>query len=210
MPSGLPDWTVPTAIVAQLIDKLAVDIAAQSIGSIKVDIAAQSVAELDVHVTNASLDVNIVGSSITLDVNVTNSRIYVEVMGTTDIRIVGQNVGVYIQQEWSEVEGSGKTLFGSALSVDPDTEAVLISYTVPSGKTLYITGVSVAVVGDGGVVAELFVGSDVVWALGGRCGAASSFNKPIKALAGEQVVLKAIHYAPSSAALFGSVIGYEK
>ena len=39
MPTGLPDWTVPTAIVAQLIDKLAVDIAAQSIGSIKVNVA---------------------------------------------------------------------------------------------------------------------------------------------------------------------------
>ena len=32
MPTGLPDWTVPTAIVAQLLDKLAVDAAAQSTG----------------------------------------------------------------------------------------------------------------------------------------------------------------------------------
>jgi len=40
MPTGLPDWTVPTAIAAQLIGRLAVDAAAQSIENIKVDIAA--------------------------------------------------------------------------------------------------------------------------------------------------------------------------
>jgi len=33
MPTGLPDWTVPTAIAARIIDKLAVDTAAQSMGS---------------------------------------------------------------------------------------------------------------------------------------------------------------------------------
>lgn len=36
MTTGLPDWTLPTAIVAQVIDRLVVDVAAQSIGSIKV------------------------------------------------------------------------------------------------------------------------------------------------------------------------------
>ena len=40
MPSGLLGWTVPTAIAAQLIDRLALDIAAQSAGDIKVYIAA--------------------------------------------------------------------------------------------------------------------------------------------------------------------------
>jgi len=35
MPSGLPGWT---AIVAQLIDRLAVDIVAQSIGNNKVNV----------------------------------------------------------------------------------------------------------------------------------------------------------------------------
>lgn len=39
MPSGLLDWTLPTAIVAQLIDKLAVDIAAQSLAQLDVHVA---------------------------------------------------------------------------------------------------------------------------------------------------------------------------
>ena len=37
-----------------------------------------------------------------------------------------------------------------------------------------------------------------------------SFNKPIKANSGDQVALKAVHYASSATDLFGSVIGYEK
>ena len=39
MPTGLPDWTVPTAIVDHVIDRLAVDIAAQSIAQLDVHVA---------------------------------------------------------------------------------------------------------------------------------------------------------------------------
>jgi len=75
-PVGLPDFTLPVAIIAQLIAHLKVDIVAQSIENLRVDIAAQSVAELKVNVVAASatLNVNIVSSQAILNVNIVQSQ----------------------------------------------------------------------------------------------------------------------------------------
>jgi len=104
-PEGLPDFTIPVAIVAQMIASLAVDITAQSIGNLKVDIAAQSLATLNVNIASQSitlnvnissqsttLNVNIASSSITLNVNVTNSSLTVNVSGRVDVNIASQSV----------------------------------------------------------------------------------------------------------------------
>jgi len=164
MPAGLPDWTVPTAIVAQLIDKLAVDIVAQTIGNVKVDIAAQSLSELNVNVTNAQFDVNIVGSditlpvsikssSVTLDVNIVGSDITLPVSIksssvtldvniaaqniTLDIDVSAQSVGLKPEDVWSAEQGYNKSIVASA-TVGSGSGLTMISYTVPSGKKLYV------------------------------------------------------------------------
>jgi hypothetical protein len=71
-PEGLPDFTLPVAIAAQLIASLAVDIKAQSVGNLKVDIAAQSLTTLNVNIASSSvtLNVNITAQSVTLNINI--------------------------------------------------------------------------------------------------------------------------------------------
>ena len=142
MPAGLPDWTVPTAIVAQLIDKLAVDIVAQTIGNVKVDIAAQSLSELNVNVTNAQFDVNIVGSDITLPVSIKSSSVTLNVNIaaqniTLDIDVSAQSVGLKPEDVWSAEQGYNKSIVASA-TVGSGSGLTMISYTVPSGKKLYV------------------------------------------------------------------------
>jgi uncharacterized protein YfaS (alpha-2-macroglobulin family) len=89
-PEGLPDFTLPVAIVAELIPSLAVDITAQSIGNLKVDIAAQSL---------TTLNVNVTGSQITLNVSVTspvdtsgNLKVAVQSSVTINVNIASQSV----------------------------------------------------------------------------------------------------------------------
>lgn len=94
-PEGLPDFTLPVAIVAELIPSLAVDITAQSIGNLKVDIAAQSLSMLNVHIASSSviLNVNIASQSATLNVNVTNATLNINIAGVSS----GVTVPVTIQ-----------------------------------------------------------------------------------------------------------------
>ena len=88
-PEGLPDFTLPVAIVAELIPSLAVDIVAQSIGNLKVDIVAQSL---------TALNVNITGSQITLNVSITspvdtsgNLKVAIQSSVTINVNIASQS-----------------------------------------------------------------------------------------------------------------------
>jgi hypothetical protein len=80
-PEGLPDFTLPVAIVAELIPSLAVDITAQSIGNLKVDIASQSLAQLNVAIvaSTATIDVNIVSSTAAINVNITAQSVVLNI-----------------------------------------------------------------------------------------------------------------------------------
>jgi len=201
-PVGLPDFTLPVAIVAQVIASLKVDIAAQSIGNIKVDIAAQSVEQLNVNIAAASvtipiniagssinvpidikassvtipvsiqssavtLNVNIASQSVTLSVNIAGSNINVPVdikaqsvtlnvniagaSATVNVNVTnayinlnfyGQTTGVKTEDIWSAEQGYNKIMGGSALIIGGGG-ASLITYTVPTGKKLYIAGISI-------------------------------------------------------------------
>lgn len=100
-PEGLPDFTLPVAIVAELIPSLAVDITAQSIGNLKVDIAAQSL---------STLNVNVVGSQITLNVSVTspldtsgNLKVAVQSSVTINVNIASQSVALNVNLVGSSI-----------------------------------------------------------------------------------------------------------
>ena len=125
--SGLPDFTLPVAITAQMIASLAVDIIAQSVGNLKVDIAAQSLSALNVNIASQSvtlnvnissqsvtLNVNISSQSTTLNVNVTNSSLTVNVSGTVNVNIASQsttlNVNISSQSVTLNVNVTNSTL----------------------------------------------------------------------------------------------------
>jgi len=108
-PEGLPDFTLPVAIVAELIPSLAVDIVAQSIGNLKVDIVAQSL---------TALNVNITGSQITLNVSITsptdasgNLKVAVQSSVTINVNIASQSTTLNVN-----ISGSSITLNVSVTS----------------------------------------------------------------------------------------------
>jgi len=156
-PVGLPDFTLPVAIVAQIIASLKVDIAAQSIGNIKVDIAAQSIESLNVNIASQSvtLDINIksssisvpvdiVAQSITLDVNIASATAIINVNVTNaviNINFGSQTTGVKTEDIWSAEIGYNRVVNGSAYIDSGSFEDVII-YTVPYGEKLYISVVS--------------------------------------------------------------------
>ena len=124
---GLPDFTVPTAIVAQTIDTLAVDIAAQSIGELGILIKGTEItipvnitnSTIDVNITNALLDVNITNSllnvniaqAIELDVNITNSSLNVNVQNSVlDVNITNAEINANITNAQINVYGQGGEL----------------------------------------------------------------------------------------------------
>jgi len=102
---------------------LPIDITAQTVGNIGIDIKAQTVSQLNV---------NIAASAATITVSVT---------GIANFSIVAQEVGVYLQPEWAAKEGNDKNFYLTAVNMGWH-EGVYASYVVPSGKTLYLCGLS--------------------------------------------------------------------
>ena len=239
MPTGLPDWTVPVGIAAQLIDRLAVDIAAQSIGSIKVDIAAQSVAELKVNVTNSVLNVNLTGSEVTLDVNVTNSSLDVNIVGqvgnidvnianasptvelnvnirgstvTLNINVESQSIGVKDEAQFAVEQGYNKVM--SAWSdVAAGSSAVVIQYTVPSGKTLYIRKITCGCdTPPCEMVVRLYnasLGEDYIW-LTEHYGADIDLDPPLPIEGGDEVWVWVYNRGSADNRYLCALLGWEK
>ena len=113
---------MPVDIQAQYVT-LNIDIVAQTVGNIGIDIKAQTV---------GNINVNLAASDVTINVAVT---------GTANIQITAQTVGIYLQPEWAAKTGVDKDF--DALSTDkPWLGSASGTYTVPAGKTLYITDCS--------------------------------------------------------------------
>jgi len=106
---------MPIDIQAQYVT-LDIDIVAQSVGNIAIDIAAQSAGAISVDIT-------------------------AQTIAQLDINIDAQNVGVYLQPEWAAKTGIDKNFAYSVSNVAGGSQGSG-SYTVPSGKTLYICGMS--------------------------------------------------------------------
>ena len=110
-PEGLPDFTLPVAIVAQLIGSLAVDIVAQSIGNLKVDIVAQSLTQLNVAV---------VASSVTLDVNIKSQS------ANVNVAVVAQSVDLKIT---NAVDAYGNPI---PLKIDIAAQSITLEVNIKS------------------------------------------------------------------------------
>jgi hypothetical protein len=133
---GLPDFTLPVAITAQLIASLAVDIKSQSIGNLKVDIAAQSLTTLNVAIASSSvtLNVNIASQATMLNVNVTNSQLSINIAGvssgvTVPITISGQSTTLNIAIT-NPVDTSGNLKVAVASSVTINVNIASQSSTI--------------------------------------------------------------------------------
>lgn len=106
-------------IAAQAVGNIGIDIKAQTVGNINVDIAAQTVGNLAVNIAEA----------VTLNIDITAQTI-----ADLKINIDAQNVGVYLQPEWSAKRDEDKVI---RRVNDGYTD-----YPVPGTKTLYIGSLS--------------------------------------------------------------------
>ena len=110
-PKGLPDYTLPVSILAQIIEALKVDIVSQSLPELKVDVSAQSLPTVNVNISNAvTLNVNIssVSSDLVFNVNIVGSA-------TLNVSIVSQTVDINI-----------KTSGGANIVIDKLTQSAYV------------------------------------------------------------------------------------
>ncbi|MCC5989925.1 MAG: hypothetical protein LM558_00245 [Thermosphaera sp.] len=142
-PEGLPDFTLPVAIVAELIPSLAVDIAAQSIGNLKVDIAAQSLSALNVAITSSSvtLDVRITSSTATLNVNIAGQATTLNIAVISPVDASG-NLKVAVQSSVTiNVNIASQSI---TLNVNIASSSVTLNVNVTNSTlNVYVTGGSV-------------------------------------------------------------------
>lgn len=156
MPTGRPDYTLGTDIVAQTLGDLNIDVAAQSVGNLLMDIAAQSVGNLDIDVaaqTIGNLSVDLVAQSVgTLDIDVVaqtigNMQVDIAAASITalDVDIEAQTIGnlaidisaqtvdrMYILPQ---APSGATTIFKSGTAAS----STVILHTVTAGKTFYLT-----------------------------------------------------------------------
>ena len=231
----LPDWTTGVDIVAQTITDLNVDIIAQTIGNLAVNIAAAAIT-LDVNIAAAAvtlnvniasavtLNVNLAASAITLDINIKTSAITLNVdvtaqtVGNLTISINAQSVGVYLQPDWQAYLGKEKTLTAAGSNIATGAYSQM-TYTVPAGKTLYITHFSGSCVANLAASRDLAqhcygrikndtTGASKVY-IGGDGGFGIAFPTPIAIPAGEVFQSRIYNAANHTLDLVAVAMGYE-
>lgn len=188
---------LPIRIVAQTVT-LEVDIVAQSVGDIAIDIAAQSV---------GNLDINLAASAITINVD-----LVAQTVGDITIDIEAQSVGVYLQPDWSALQDDDKNITGFELNKAAGSEHKIIDYTVPAGKTLYVTLIGGAMQSPDGYVDFYLYDEDdaAILALGGGAGGGCvPLTKPVKVPAGHDAELYVGHVGTGNKTLYAMIGGYE-
>ena len=203
-----PDWTDSVQIVGTdimvAIDLQAayimmpVDIQAQYL-TLNIDITAQTLANLKVDINAASI------GNIGIDIKAAT-------IGNLTIDIEAQSVGVYLQPDWQVKAGTDKNIYASASLADATWTKVL-DYTVPTGKTFYLTQWGFMVSATTGMNAYLYythITTDTELACGGGYfGGMQSFTKPIAIVAGDKIRMMLIHFAGTAKGTGCSIGGYE-
>jgi hypothetical protein len=118
-----PDWSTPVQITSSNVT-LPISIEATNV-TLNVAITAAS----------ATVNVNIASSSATINVSLIASSV------TVNISITGQTISVNDHAQYNVTQGNQKTLTGSA-SAPNGTQVQCLTYTVTSGKTYYIYGMT--------------------------------------------------------------------
>jgi len=147
-----------------------------------------------------------------------NINIAAQSISELKINITAQTVGISIQAEWQTQIGNQKIITGEAVAVASDTDADVINYTVPSGKTLFIYAVSVKgiISGVGGSAPrgswEFLIAGNYVWdgnTNDYQPSTGQSFPVPLRANAGESVIVRVHNYETGSASFVADIDAYE-
>jgi len=175
--------------------------------------------------TRLVMPINVQGVSVTVPIEikaVTVESISVDIVaqtvGNVTISVAAQAVGVYLQPEWAAKEGQDKNFIASATNATWG-QVASGTYTVPTGKALYICGISGQIEADMAANYDHHLYSNV-WLLnettdvtlaivGGLGGGSLIFPKPIKVPAGIAVTYKIVNRSNISCNLAVTMWGYE-
>ena len=200
---------IPIDIKAQTVGDIGIDIkaatakvgitinAADVTGNIAVDIKAQTI---------GNINVNLAASTATVTVSVT---------GTAQIDIEAQSVGVYLQAEWSVLQGDAKSFVPSGAVATG--EAKYVEYTVPAGKTLYITLVTFSSRGSLAadrdkpqmVIADIIDDAFTVFYEGSNGGGGLPLTTPLKCDAESDMYFRVTNWSNHDCNIAGIFRGYE-
>jgi hypothetical protein len=123
----------------------------------------------------------------------------------------GLTVDIVLRPEWAAKESTDKQLWGMSGIAASATFTEALAYTVPAGKTFYITDVGFGCIG--GVVAEvrgnLCIDDAVKTIFGGVQACSVQLSKPFVVDAGEEVEVKGLHISLDNINLAAHILGYE-
>jgi hypothetical protein len=80
-----------------------------------------------------TIDINIKSQTATININIASAA------ATVNIQFTAQNVGIYLQGDYSPISGTDVEIYGNVNM--PAAQIDILTYVVPSGKTLYITDI---------------------------------------------------------------------
>lgn len=169
---------------------------------------------IDVQGAYIMMPVDIQAQYMTLNIDITAQTI-----GNLTIDVEAQSVAMFIGAEWNIKEGNGKTLNVSGVNYGFG-DSGYISYTIPTGKTYYITYLSFGNRASAAENADLNqMGGAYLWdqtdskylaLIGGNGGGGVSFPAPLELATGKElrlyVVNRANHDCDPNACCGGYVI----
>jgi hypothetical protein len=134
------------------------------------------------------------------------------------INIAAQSVGIYLQPEWAAKEGKDKNFLAYSAGVVPG-DGPSIVYTVPAGKTLYITQIAWFSCAADGADRELNqmcssllynATTDTFYqSIGGNGGGSCIYNKPYVIPAGQQIQIYCTNESNHTTNAYITAQGYE-
>lgn len=212
---------MPVDIQAQYIT-LEIDIVAQTVGNIAIDIAAQTVGNLAVNIAAAAATLNVsiasIAGGVTFNIGTITGTVTVSVTGTAHIDIETQSVAVKNQAEYAALTGVDKN-FSTTADNKATGQSVYGSYTVTTGKTLYICGLSFVICAYAAANADLnqighgylnnYTDGLNFGDLGGNGGGSIVFSKPIAIAAGKEFRYYCVNLSNHACNLYIAAWGYE-
>ena len=128
----------------------------------------------------------------------------------------GEKSGLYLKPEWAAKEGTDKNMSATAAAQAPGGFSQL-SYTVPNGRTLYVTqfnaAIYAAVVGDAELnqmcLVSLWIGASQRYQLGANGGGLWVLSKPLTVTETKVLNLFCHNSSAHTCHLYGGMGGYE-
>lgn len=167
--------------------------------------------------SDITINVNIEASDVTLPISIDAATATIDVnIESQDANITftfaDQSVAVFDAAKWFAHEADQVFVTGSA-TVNDNTAATVIDYTVPAGKTLYIVVLAYSVITGANLPnscgGDFVVGATRALCVGSRVGTGLPLDTPIRATAGVHVYVQLGQYGSgANLVMWASFGGY--